>query len=104
MTTDRLNLLQFEHLSLTDAAIEQFELSLEALRAQGLQDRYEQPLGLYLADIADAEDVPQLLAAKNLGLGLIHGLLLAKAVSPETAQSLRQLFSEAAERAVAKRD
>lgn len=104
MTTDRLNLLQFEHLSLSDAAIEQFERSLAALRAEGLQDRYEQALGLYLADIADAEDVQQLLAAKNLGLGLVHGLVLAKAVSPATAEKLRQLFSEAAERAIPKRD
>lgn len=99
--TDRLSLLQFEHLSLGGRAAAQFTLSLEALRVLTLAERYEHPAALYLGDIADVDDREELLCAKSLALGFAHGLIVAKVISESKGQALREVFQEAADRALA---
>ncbi|HDS1736279.1 MULTISPECIES: hypothetical protein [Pseudomonas] len=99
--TDRLSLLQFEHLSLGGDAAAQFAISVNALRALKLLERYEHPAALYLGDIADAGDREELLGAKSLGLGFTQGLLAAKVIVKSEGESLRRIFLEAAERALA---
>ncbi|WP_449433560.1 hypothetical protein [Pseudomonas putida] len=99
--TDRLSLLQFEHLSLGDAAAAQFTIALDALRALKLADRYEHPAALYLGDIAEACDREQLVVAKGQGIGFAHGLLAAKAITESKREELCRVFQGAAERALA---
>ncbi|AIL61751.1 hypothetical protein [Pseudomonas alkylphenolica] len=99
--TDRLSLLQFEHLSLGGDAAAQFNTSLSALRALKLLERYEHPAALYLGDIADARDREELLCAKSLGMGFTHGLIAARVIVELEAESLRRVFHDATERALA---
>lgn len=99
--TDRLSLLQFEHLSLGGDAAAQFVISLSELRALRLLERYEHPAALYLGDIADAKDREELLCAKSLGMGFTHGLIAARAIAELEAESLRRVFHDAADRALA---
>ncbi|MBA1200690.1 hypothetical protein G7009_02650 [Pseudomonas capeferrum] len=96
--TDRLSLLQFEHLSMSGAAAAQFSIALDELRALRLQDRYEHPAALYLGDIAEAGSREELAAAKGQGLGFAHGLIVAKAIAEQEADELRRVFQNAAER------
>ncbi|AIR91090.1 hypothetical protein [Pseudomonas cremoricolorata] len=98
--TDRLSLLQYEHLSLGGTAAAQFTLSLDALRALSLAERYEHPAALYLGDIADVDNRDELLGAKHLALGFAHGLIVAKVISEAKGEALRQVFQDAAERAI----
>lgn len=97
--TDRLSLVQFEHLSLSEAAAAQFTIALEELRALKLSDRLENPVALYLGDIADARDREELICAKSLGIGFVHGLSVAKGITESEAEALRQVFHNAADRA-----
>lgn len=97
--TDRVSLLQFEHLSLDETAAAQFTIALEELRALKLADRFENPAALYLGDIADARDQEELLCAKNLGIGFVHGLAVAKAITEPEAEKLRRVYHNAAQRA-----
>ncbi|MFS0827292.1 hypothetical protein [Pseudomonas phoenicis] len=99
--TDRLSLLQYEHLSLGGSAAAQFTQSLDALRVLNLAERYEHPAALYLGDIADVEDRDELLCAKSLALGFVHGLIVAKVISENQGEDLRQVFQDAADRALA---
>ncbi|CAM3680835.1 hypothetical protein CCOS865_02082 [Pseudomonas reidholzensis] len=99
--TDRLSLLQFEHLSLGAEAAAQFAISVDELRALKLLERYEHPAALYLGDIADAKDREELLCAKSLGIGFAHGLIAARVIVKAEAESLRRIFQNAADRALA---
>ncbi|GEM_PF-295676 len=97
--TDRLSLLQFEHLSLGKNAAAQFTIALDELRALKLAERFEHPVALYLGDIADAKDREELICAKSLGIGFAHGLTAAKAITESEAEGIRRVFHNAAERA-----
>ena len=96
--TDRLSLLQFEHLSMSRDAAAQFRTALDELRALRLQDRYEHPAALYLGDIAEADNREELATARGQGLGFAHGLIAAKAISEQKADALRRIFQNAVER------
>lgn len=96
--TDRLSLLQFEHLSMSGEAAAQFSIALEELRKLRLQDRYEHPVALYLGDIAEADNREELATARGQGLGFAHGLIAAKAISDQKADELRRVFQNAVER------
>ena len=65
--TDRLSLLQYEHLGLDDVAAAEFKVALEELRKLALEDRYEHPAALHLGDIADAENRQELAETKGWG-------------------------------------
>ncbi|NIE77882.1 hypothetical protein F3J44_28410 [Pantoea sp. Tr-811] len=98
--TDRLSLLQYEHLGLDDVAAAEFKIALEALRKLALEDRYEHPAALHLGDIADSENRQQLAETKGWGIGFLQGLTCAKALTPDQLEALRQVFQGAAERAI----
>jgi hypothetical protein len=98
--TDRLSLLQYEHLGLDDAAAAEFKVALEELRKLALEDRYEHPAALHLGDIADAENRQELAETKGWGTGFLQGLTCAKAFSPEQLEALRRVFQGAGERAI----
>ncbi|MFJ4064266.1 hypothetical protein ACIPW4_03100 [Pseudomonas sp. NPDC089996] len=98
--TDRLSLLQYEHLGLDDVAAAEFKVALEALRKLALEDRYEHPAALYLGDIAEAENRKELAETKNWGTGFLQGLTCAKALTEDQLEAMRKVFQAAAERAV----
>lgn len=97
--TDRLSLIQFEHLSLSETAAAQFTIALGELRAIKLSDRFENPVAQYLGDIADAGDRVELASARNLGIGFIHGLTVAKGITEAQAEAVRSVFQNAVDRA-----
>ena len=96
--TDRLSLLQYEHLGLDDVAAAEFKVALDELRKLALVDRYEHPAALYLGDIADAENRQQLDQTRNWGIGFLQGLTCAQALSEERIKALRDVFQAAAKR------
>ncbi|BBH46304.1 hypothetical protein [Pseudomonas sp. KU43P] len=100
--TDRLSLLQFEHLGLDDVAAAEFKIALKELRDLALEDRYEHHAALHLGDIADAEDRQQLDEARNWGIGFLQGLICAKGLSQNQIDALRRVFQTAAERSLAR--
>ncbi|MFJ3077353.1 MULTISPECIES: hypothetical protein [Pseudomonas] len=100
--TDRLSLLQFEHLGLDDVAAAEFKIALKALRDLALEDRYEHHAALHLGDIADAEDRQQLEEARNWGIGFLQGVTCAKGLSQAQTDGLRRVFQTAAERTLAR--
>ena len=101
MTTDRLSLLQFEHLSLRPAAASQFALSLAALEQLSLPERYAVRAAHYLGDMAEAENRQQLAAAKEQSIGFSQGLLTAAVIENTLAQKLDEVFDDAFTRAQA---
>lgn len=101
--TDRLSLLQYEHLGLDDVAAAEFKVALEELRKLALEDRYEHPAALHLGDIADAENRQELAETKAWGIGFLQGLTCAKAFNQEQLEALRRVFQAAADRAIKRR-
>ncbi|MNE04670.1 hypothetical protein D3C76_384050 [compost metagenome] len=99
--TNRLSLLQYEHLSLGGAAAAQFTIALKDLEVLDLPTRYENSAALYLGDIAEASDREQLASAKGQGIGFAQGLLAAKAISEKKSEELCSVYRSAAERAKA---
>ncbi|WDY55662.1 hypothetical protein [Pseudomonas sp. PSKL.D1] len=98
--TDRLSLLQYEHLGLDDAAAAEFQVALQELRKLALEDRYEHPAALHLGDIADSETRQELSETKGWGVGFLQGLISAKAFpdDKDKVEALRRVFQAAAER------
>jgi len=101
--TDRLSLLQYEHLGLDDVAAAEFKVALEELRKLALEDRYEHPAALHLGDIADAENRQDLAETKGWGIGFLPGLPCAQALSQEQLEALRRVFQAGAGRAIKRR-
>ncbi|MFK0310695.1 hypothetical protein ACIQUF_05565 [Pseudomonas sp. NPDC090233] len=98
--TDRLSLLQYEHLGLDDVAAAEFKVALDELRKLALGDRYEYHAALYLGDIADAKSRQQLDQTRNWGIGFLQGLTCAQAFTEEQIKALRGVFQAAAKRSL----
>ncbi|MDH0645733.1 hypothetical protein N5D48_01960 [Pseudomonas sp. GD03858] len=101
MSTDRLSLLQFEHLSLSPAAAEQFALARKALERLSLSESITHHVAHYLGDLAEAQDALQLAEAVGLGIGYIWELRAARALKVSQEKALLEVFREARERAIA---
>ncbi|MDH0300968.1 MULTISPECIES: hypothetical protein [unclassified Pseudomonas] len=101
MTTDRLSLLQFEHLSLSPAAVEQFSIALEALLRLSLSESITHHVAHYLGDLAEAQDARQLAEAVGLGIGFIWELRAAHTIKASQEKALLEVFRESRERAIA---
>ncbi|HEK1693217.1 TPA: hypothetical protein SMR48_004502 [Pseudomonas putida] len=100
--TDRLSLLQYEHLGLDDVAAAEFKVALGELRKLALGDRYEHHAALHLGDIAEAENRQQLDQTKNWGIGFLQGLTCAQTLTEEQVKALRGVFQGAAKRSLAR--
>lgn len=98
--TDRLSLLQYEHMGLDDVAAAEFKVALDELRKLSLEDRYEHPAALHLGDIADAVNRQEMAEVKSWGIGFLQGLICAKALPKEQVEAMRSVFQAAAERAL----